>query len=551
MNLVERLQNTFASYLETTFGVAPDISRSCTLVLNTDEAKQAFGDLSSNAAMILARPLGLKPRDIAQKIIDSFSDESVARIEIAGPGFLNIFLHDTAYATLAGQLFELRTAFFKPSPDEHKRSVLIEFVSANPTGPLHFGHGRGGIIGDVLANVLTFSGHRTLKEFYINDAGSQIQKLGNSFKIRCMQAAGKDVALPEDAYHGAYLLELAKKTYAQLGAKLLDMPDSFFAEHAKEIMLVQVKETLTKYGITFDSWFSEKQLHEDGSIERALAELDKAGHLYTQDDATWFRSTTFGDDKDRVLQKGSGEKTYAAADVAYLANKITRGYDDLVMILGHDHHSYAVRLQSILHALGLAQAHHLYVILYQLVKIKEGGEQVRMSKRAGKIVDLDGIIETVGKDVARFFYLNRKADAQLEFDVDLALKRTDENPVYYIQYAYVRTKSILAKAQQEDELASISAEDAQYLGGEEALIIKKIVSLKPLLADICRHHQTHLLAYYIHELAQLFNRYYNKHRIIVTESVPQSRGRLLLTHVLKNTFETVLTLLGISCPERM
>lgn len=551
MNLVEQLQTDFASYLQRTFNADKTTAASCTLVLNTDEAKQSFGDLSSNAALILARPLGQKPRDIAQTIVDSFSHDLISRIEIAGPGFLNIFLHDVAFTHLAQQLFNEHASFFKPSPEEHKRSILLEFVSANPTGPLHFGHGRGGIIGDVLGNILSFLGHRTTKEFYINDAGSQIAKLGASFKARCFQAAGQEADLPQDGYQGEYLATLAQQALSQFGNDLLNQPDSFFASYAKKALLDQIKETLTSYGIHFDNWFSEKTLHDDGSIDRALAELEKRGYLFKHDDALWFKSTEFSDDKDRVVKKGSGELTYAAADVAYLKNKIDRGYDDLIMVLGHDHHSYAVRLQGILNALGLAKEHSLSVILYQLVKIKEGEEQVRMSKRAGKIVDLNGIITTVGVDVARFFYLNRKADAQLEFDLELALKKTDENPVYYIQYAYVRTKSILHKAAQEEEFGSLSSDDAQFLGKDDALLIKKMVSLKCLLSDIGTHHQTHLLAYYAHELAQIFNRYYNKHRIVNNQNITQSRGRLVLTIALKNTLETVLELLGISRPERM
>lgn len=552
MNIIEQIQQSFSSFLQTTFNLSEsDLHRAAALTLNIDEHKQQFGDLNANAAMILAKELKTNPRALAQTIIDSFSHEYIERIEMAGPGFLNLFLTNQAYHLLVQDMYIQKEAFFKHDPNAQKHRFNIEFVSANPTGPLHLGHGRGGIIGDVLANIVRFIGHQATREYYINDAGVQITKLGACLKIRCEQEVGMESIMPEDGYAGTYLIDLAKQCIAEHGATVIHKPDLFFQEYAQKQLLAAIKETLAQYGINFDVWFSEKTLHTDGSIEKVIAYLKAHGHLFEQEGALWFRSTAFGDDKDRVLQKSSGELTYVAADAAYLKNKVDRGFDKLIMVLGQDHHSYAVRLQGLLQALGLNKKATLDIILYQLVSLKEDGQQLRMSKRAGRMVTLADVIEIVGPDVARFFYLNRKADAQLEFDLDLALKKTDENPVYYAQYAYVRTKSILEKARLMPALQNISAQDAQYLGQEEALLIKKIISLKTVLESISASYQTHTLTYYLLELAQTFHSYYGKNRVIDEENIQKSRARILLIAELKNTFEVVLKLLEVSLPEKM
>ena len=549
MNSIDHIQQAFIEHLNSLFSTHQASTDHMRLHINVDEAKQAFGNLSTTVALVLAKMLNRSPREIATEIITTFTHPLIEKIEIAGPGFINIFLTQETFRLLAQQLFERKETFFKPRL-EKKQNVCLEFVSANPTGPLHFGHGRGGIIGDVLGNVLKFVGHDVTKEFYINDAGNQIQKLGESFKIRCLQAAGMDVSIPEDGYHGEYLLELAEGCFAQYGQALFEKTDSFFAQYAKEYLLELLKSTLQDYGIRYDVWFSEKTLHESDAIETALQILQKNHLIFEQDGALWFKTTQFGDDKDRVVKKSTGEYTYIAADIAYLKNKADRGFDHFIFILGHDHHSYVMRLNAVKQGLGYSEK-QLDVILYQLVKILNDGALVRMSKRSGAIISLQDIINTVGKDVARFFYLNRKADAQLEFDLGLALKKTEENPVFYVQYAYVRTGSILQKASSSPELRNISVEDAQYIGSQEAFLIKKIVFLEQLLLDISINHQTHLLAHYVIELAQLFHRYYSHVRVIDAENVQKSRGRLLMIHELRTTIAMVLDLLGVSHPEKM
>ncbi len=549
MNIIDQIKHDFCRFLSNTFNVGLPEAQHCSLELNVDEQKQQFGDLTSNAAMVLAKKLKKNPREIAQQISDQFKHEMIKSIEIAGPGFLNITLAPAAFSQLAQRLLTKKASFFQPL-EQHTQNYNIEFVSANPTGPLHFGHGRGGIIGDVLANVLRFLGHYVTKEFYINDAGAQMKKLGMSLKIRCEQAAGIKTELPEDAYHGTYLVELAEEIHKEYGGRLLDQPLSFFESYAQTKMLEMIKKTLADYGILFDVWFSEKTLHESGSIEEAIALLEKDGLVYEQDGALWFKSTQFGDDKDRVLKKKTGEFTYAAPDIAYMQDKVNRGANNLVYILGHDHHSYAVRLQGMQAALGFDR-HPLDVILYQLVKLKEGEQQLKMSKRKGTIVMLRDVIDAVGKDVARFFYLQRKADAQLEFDLDLALKHTDENPVYYIQYAYVRTGSILQNAEKEKELQNITVDDLKHLTEADQFLLKKIVSLNSVLHTIQETHQTHLLAYYTHELAQAFNRYYNKNRVIDLKNIPLSRARLGIVIIMRETLGLCLGLLGLSKPKKM
>ena len=548
MNIIETLKVGFNNHLQKLFNLEAG-PNNIEFVINADSDKSQFGDINSNAAMILAKILQKNPRVIAEEIKSSFTDESIEKIEIAGPGFLNIFLTKDSYTNLAQNIFNQKNSFFVPKL-EKKHNYNIEFVSANPTGPLHIGHGRGGIIGDMLGNILKFVGHNVAKEFYINDAGSQIQKLGTSFKIRCLQQLGQSIELPEDSYKGEYLIDLAKECVSEFGKKLETENDSFFTNYAYKNLLKKAKQTLLNYGISFDVWFSEKTLHEKGEIEKAFEILENNKNTYEKDGALWFKSTNFDDDKDRALKKSNGEYTYVAADTAYIVDKVDRKFDKLIMILGQDHHSYVTRMQGLKNALGLDSC-SLDIILYQLVTLKECGELLRMSKRAGTMVTLDDVIKTVGKDVARFFYLNRKADAHLDFDLDLAMKKTDENPVYYIQYAYVRTLSILEKSKEINELKNITSANIKELNDSEKNLIKKVVSLKHLLTHIAQSYQTHILAYYTLELAQEFHKYYSKNRVIDEKNIEQSQSRLAMVKIIRNTLELCLKLLGISAPEKM
>lgn len=549
MNVIEHIKKTLYRHISTLYTEC-SLPSTIDCVINSDPTKQQFGDLSCNAALVLAKHLGRPPRDIAQHIAHTFHHLAIEHTDIAGPGFINFFLNKDAYITIAKEIYQQGDTFFVLEARHKKLRYNLEFVSANPTGPLHLGHGRGGIIGDVLGNVLRMLGHEATKEFYINDAGAQIQRLGQSFFIRCQQQIGIDVSLPEDSYHGDYLVGLAQQAVQEYGQNILQHPPSFFAEYAKNHLLTRIEQTLATYGIVFDVWFSERQLHESGAIAEALDTLNNNGYLYEQDGALWFTSTRFGDDKDRVVRKKTGELTYVAADIAYMQNKIARGFDKLIFVLGQDHHSYVTRLKGIMSALG-HNPDDLEVILYQLVTLKESGIVLRMSKRAGHMITLEDIIATVGTDVARFFYLQRKADAHLEFDLDLALQHTQENPVYYLQYAFVRMGSILEKAGTLKELHAIGEEDVRALTPHEYLLIKKMIGLKNLLESIGTMYQTHLLTYYVLEIAALFHKYYQDCRVIDVQDIPTSRARLLIITLLRQTFDLCLRLMGISRPEKM
>ncbi|MCL5436348.1 MAG: arginine--tRNA ligase [Candidatus Dependentiae bacterium] len=554
MNPFSTVRTALLERLTALFPDQQNLSKNILITLNDEPRKAEFGDLSTNAALVLAPLLKKAPRTVAQDIIASFSHPLVAACTIAGPGFINISLTPEAWGLIAQRLHNALDDFFTLDANAPRSRYSIEFVSANPTGPLHLGHGRGGIIGDVLGTILRFIGHTVTKEFYINDAGRQIDTLGQSFKIRCQQQLGTDCQLPEDGYHGAYLIDMAQALVAHdrtaVEGALESGNDRFFAEYAKERLLAEQQETLKQYGIEFDVWFSERTLHDNGDIERAIERLRKRGHLYEQDGALWFRTTSFGDDKDRVIRRANGELTYVAADLAYMLNKIERGAQKLLLVLGQDHHGYVSRLKGAMQAFGY-DPDDLDAILYQLVTIKEAGETVRLSKRAGRIVSLEGIIDAVGKDVARFFYLNRKPDAHLDFDITLALQKTEENPVYYIQYAYVRTSSILEKAVHESGLSNITAEDLHGFDAAELMLLRKICALRELLTSISGNYQPHLLTYYVLELAHTFHSFYAANRVIDRADRTQSRRRLALIIVLRNTFGLCLRLLGLSCPEKM
>ncbi|HBL98635.1 TPA: arginine--tRNA ligase [Candidatus Dependentiae bacterium] len=555
MNPFESIQHDLITHLSATYSLTNEQQAAIVTTINDESKKRGFGDLSTNAALVIAKTQGKAPRTIAEEITTQFHHPSVSELTIAGPGFINIALTPAAFTECSHALFTAGASFFSENTNTPRPAYSIEFVSANPTGPLHLGHGRGGIIGDVLGTILKFLGYPTTKEFYINDAGKQIQTLGLSFKARCQQALGiTGIEVPEDGYAGTYLVEMAEtlitSNKSDIQNALEKGDDNFFALYAKDVLLKQIQTTLKNYHINFDVWFSEKTLHDDGSVEKALTTLIDRGHAFTQDGALWFRSTEFGDDKDRVLKRSNGEVTYVAADVAYMLNKLNRGAEKLIFVLGQDHHSYVSRLKGVMAALG-HNPDNLDVILYQLVTLKEDGVALRMSKRAGRIVSLEEIIETVGADVARFFYLNRKADAHLDFDLGLALKKTDENPVFYIQYAYVRTKSIFEKAAEHPELHNITINDLTILDEEERQLLKKIVALKTLLHSITQNYQVHLLSYYAIELANQFHSFYAAHRVIEITNIPQSRKRLALVQILQNTFALSFELLGISCPEKM
>ena len=549
MNLFEKLERQFTLFLNEKLSFNPNLIKPGFFEINIDESKKDFGDINSNAALMLAQQTSQNPRVLAEKICSNFKSDLVEKTEIAGPGFINIFLTKAAFKELAQQVLIQDSSFYK-SDLEKQKSYNIEFVSANPTGPLHIGNGRGGVIGDVLGNILEFLGHKVTKEFYINDTGIQIKNLGLSLKARCLQELGQPAEIPENGYQGEYLVNLAKECVSD-NKDIIKESDQFFANLAIKKMLEMIKETLKDFGVNFDIWFSEESLHKDGSIEEAIKTLSANGYTYEYEGATWFKSTEFGDDKDRVIKKSDGTYAYLGPDIAYLLSKVSRGANHMIMILGQDHHSYLTRINAIHQALGLKTSTDLNVILYQLVHLKNAGEILKMSKRAGNLVTLNEIIETVGKDVAKFFFLNRKADAQLDFDLELALKQTDENPVFYIQYAYVRTNSILAKTEEVEDFKNVSENDLNNLNHDETYLIKKIVHLKVLLKNISVNLHTHLLPYYLFDIAKSFHQYYSKNKVLDASDKQTSRSRIALVKILNGNFNLCLKLLGLDQPQKM
>jgi arginyl-tRNA synthetase len=577
MNLLNSISIEFFSILKDIFDLSEVLAEKIHLNLKTD-GNVNFGDLSSNAAMILAKELGQPPLVLVEKIKKALLESSskalsshIDSVEVAKPGFLNIKLHLGSWQQVIIEILQSNGSYWSDEDSVGSKKYLIEFVSANPTGPLHLGHGRGGIIGDVLAKVLSFQGHKVEKEFYVNDAGVQIEKLGESLRARCLQELGQDVQVPEGGYQGEYLIEVAKEFNAQNAGiaaavdQIKTIDKILFADFAKNKMLELAKNTLADYGIVFDRWFSEKSLYNSGSVSKAVDHLTEKGLTCQDGGATWFKATKFGEEKDCVLKKSDGSFTYLAPDIAYHEDKFARGYDVLINILGQDHHGYSKRLKATMEAIEFP-ADGLQIILYQLVQIKQGEESVRMSKRKGTFETLSDIIDAVGTDVARFFYLNRKASAHLVFDLSTALKKTEENPVYYIQYAFVRTKSIEEKAQAISELAdfldSVNAlEAAEGFDGKSFFVgsmsqcdidvVKKACSLKDILKLIEKTYQTHLLSYYAIELAKLFHNYYAKNRVVDPDNLEVSKIRLVIVRLVQKTLHICLDLLGLDKPEKM
>ncbi len=547
MNIFFEVKNDFFSFLKDSFSIDDEVITKIVFNENTELKRANFLDISCNAPFILSRLLEKISIDqVNERIINNFKNNFVEYIEKAGAGFLNFKIKKEIYENFINNLIEKKINLYEKT--KKPISFNVEFVSANPTGPLHIGHGRGGIIGDVLANVLKKLGHKVSTEFYINDAGNQIKKLGRSVKLRYQEICGELIEFPSDGYQGEYISDIAKELFEKNGNSLLLSEVSWFGEYAKEILLEKIKETLNKYGIRYDLWFSEKNLHENKILENVILEVEKNGYIEKKDDAVWFLSSKEDDDKDRVLRKTNGEYTYAASDLAYLKNKIVRKFDKLILILGQDHHGYVSRLKSFVSALGYDEK-MLDVILYQLVTIKKHGEAVRLSKRKGNIVSLEDIIDNVGRDVARFFYLNKKADSHLDFDIEIALEQSQNNPVYYIQYAIVRLKSILRK----NDLSNYNdLEKEEYFYDDiEKILLRKINQFEEVLKSIEKNYQTHLLAYYILDLTSLFHSFYNDHVCINEEKKITSVKRIKLVKCLLKVYEEAMNLLGMESPEVM
>jgi arginyl-tRNA synthetase len=525
------------------------------ITLDTPRGKK-HGDLATTIAMVLAKPEAKPPRIVAEIIISNIQDEEglIEKTEIAAPGFINFFLKQD----------KLKKTLFDIDSDGESyglmnigkgEKVLVEFVSANPTGPLHVGHGRGAALGDALANLLTAVGYDVSREFYVNDAGRQIRLLAMSVYARYQQALGNDIPFPPDGYHGTYIEEIAQGFQKVYGNKFVNIPfedcSDAFADYGKETMLEDIRKDLEAFGVRFDTWFSEASLLSDGSVKSSLEELQTSRNLYEQDGALWLCSTTYGDDKDRVVVKNDKSYTYLASDIAYHRNKLARGYKKLVNIWGADHHGYIRRVQAVIQAFGYP-SNSLHVLLVQLVAILRHGQPVPMSKRAGTFVTLRDVIQDVGSDAARYIFLTRRSDSHLEFDLDLAKEQSRENPVYYVQYAHARLASIFREAEARNiAVPRNEAIDLSLLDLEEEQAIIKLLSKYPeVIEEAAMAYEPHRLTFYLQDLAGLLHNYYFKHRIISDDGARTS-VKLFLMKQVKTVIQNALKILGVSAPERM
>lgn len=515
---------------------------------------KGHGDFASNVAMTLTKQAKMKPRDIAQKIVDEldFADSVIERVEIAGPGFINFYLKPSwIYGILP--IAEAQDTAFGSSDFGQKEKVQIEFVSANPTGLLHMGNARGGALGDSLANLLRMAGYDVTKEFYINDAGNQIVKLGKSLEARYFQELGQaDYPFPEDGYHGVDITDTAKRIIAQVGDSYAHLSETErlakMTETALAEKLAGIKQGLASFGVEYDVWFSETTLHESGAINEIVDILTEKGLVYEKEGAKWLKTTEFGDEKDEVLIRSNGIPTYYAADIAYHKNKFDRGFTHVINIWGADHHGHVARMKGAMKALGYDDS-KLTIMLMQLVRLYKDGEVVRMSKRTGQFVTLEELIEEVGKDAARYFFVMRNPDSHLDFDLDLAKEQSSDNPVYYVQYAHARICSILSAAgKTTPKCADVSLELLQQPA--ELELIRKIADLPVEIEQAAAALAPYRLARYATDLATLFHSFYSSCKVLCDDENLQ-KTRLVLVNITRITLRNVLTLLGVSAPERM
>ncbi len=511
--------------------------------------KPELGDYSSNAAMLLAAPLGEGPRAVAERLRIELEralggSGSLERVEVAGPGFVNLFLSDAWYRHALAALVAAGDDL-GPAPTSSPERVLVEFVSANPTGPLHVGGGRHAAYGDAVARLLTAVGHEAEREYYVNDGGGQIDRFADSIAARMTGAEP-----PEDGYEGAYVTELAE----QLTAAGVDPGRrDEVGRRGVELILEEVRGTLDRFGVSFDTWFSERDLYRRGEVESALADLDRDGHTYRHDEALWLRTTEFGDDKDRVLIRANGEPTYLAADVAYHWDKLQRGFGRLIDVLGADHHGYVGRIRAAIAALG-ADSDNFEALIMNLVHIIAEGERARMSKRRGDFVSLDELVDAIGVDASRWFMLWRSHETTVDLDLDLAGRQSNENPVYYVQYAHARIASILRKAG--DAAAAAAAEPADGDAGpaieaSERALIKRLLEFPEEVRESAAKRAPHRICAYSTAVAADFHAFYRDCQVIGAEGEGVERSRLALCLATKRTIAGALGLLGISAPERM
>ena len=514
--------------------------------------KKEFGDFASNFAMQSARALRCNPRVLAQYIVENLDCPYVKKAEIAGPGFINFYLNpDWVYDMLARIVEAGENYGNLPKASDEK--IQLEYVSANPTGPLHVGHGRGAAVGSALANLLKAAGYDVEQEYYINDAGNQMNNLARSVNARYLELLGKEIEFPEDGYHGHDIIDTAQRIINKYGDRFLQMEEAERLEEFKTIAyqekLAALKEDLERFNVRFDVWFSEKTLHEANKIKEACERLLEKGYMYEQNGALWLKSTAFGDDKDRVVIRDNGVPTYFAADIAYHANKFGRGFDRVINLWGADHHGYIARMKAAMQCMGY-QPEQLEILILQMVRLLRDGQEVKMSKRTGQSVTLNELIDEVGTDAARFFFVMRSIDSQLDFDLDLAKKKSNDNPVFYVQYAHARICSIMRQVAEAGIKVQGKGDYKLLTEPVEVDLIKKLGEYPEMLATAAKERAVQQVAHYVYDLAGLFHSAYNQCRILgVNEDLQQARLAMVMAvgHVVRHA----LSILGVSAPEKM
>ncbi|MFP3324756.1 arginine--tRNA ligase [Planococcus sp. SIMBA_160] len=553
MNAVEQVQHNIKQAIAEAVQKAGLTEEPVQVQLESPRDK-ANGDYATNVAMQLTRLAKKPPRAIAEAIVENLDTQSanIEKVEIAGPGFINIVIQKDYLNDVIKTVLEQGEEYGRSNAGNSQR-IQVEFVSANPTGDLHLGHARGSSVGDSMCNILDLAGYDVSREYYINDAGNQINNLALSIEGRYFEALGKGESMPEDGYRGQDIIDIAAALAEEHGDKFLHMTEQerykAFREHGLKVELAKLQKDLADFRVHFDVWYSETSLYENGKIDAALKKLRDNGHIYEEDGATWFRSTTFGDDKDRVLIKNDGTYTYLTPDVAYHEDKIQRGFDKLINIWGADHHGYIPRMKAAIEALGYDRD-TLEVSIIQMVQLYKDGEKMKMSKRTGKAVTMRELVDLVGLDAVRYFFAMRSGDSHMDFDLDLAVSQSNENPVYYSQYAHARICSILRQAVEQNFTAS--TEHLELLTDEKEIeVLKKIGDFPQVIADAAKLRAPHRVTTYIHELASNFHSFYNANKVLDASNEDMTRARLALIEGVKTTLANALKTVGVQAPEKM
>ncbi len=545
--LEEKIKREFAAAATQALGI--EITENeVELSLSRDKA---HGDYATNTAMKYAKRAGMKPREAAEKIAALFRCEEAEaeRLEIAGPGFLNVFVKENTLAAVIGKVLAEKEAYGCSSHGKGKK-VNVEYVSANPTGDLHPGHARGAAMGDSITRLMKMAGYDVTREYYVNDAGNQITNMALSLQARYLQACGKEFPMPEDGYYGPDLIQIAETLRSEIGDRYADTDPaeslSFFREYGLKAELDKLKKDLKEFRVEFDVWTSERDIRARGLVTKALDTLQKEGRTYTQDGALWLRTTDFGDDKDRVLIKSDGSYTYVTPDIAYHLDKLDRGFDELVDLLGADHHGYVPRLKAAIQALGY-ESGKLEVDIIQMARMIKDGQEFKLSKRSGKAVALRDLLDEAGTDAVRYFFASRAGDTQMDFDLDMARKQSNENPVYYAQYAHARMCSVLEKG------ADIPMAGTYELlsTDKEMTLLKLIADFEKTVADAADARMPHKMVNYIARFAQAFHSYYNDSKILDPANPELSAQRLALVKACEITIGNALHSIGVSAPEHM